>query len=347
MSRVLTSRVQRRLFLTSRVLTSRVYLRDIFGWPIARSAAGKTATAVAIAAAAACLALPAAGGARAATIAPRTPDGLKVAAAVTGTSAASGPVVALGDSYTAGDLLPLDLTADPLGCARSTKAYPALVARALGATLVDAACGSAGVKEMTQPQQTYLGTNPAQLAVLTPADQLVMFTLGGDDIGFWSTLDACLVLSFTDPWGSPCASHYTSGGTDRLAAKVTAEAPKIAAVLAAISARAPQARIIVVGYPDLFPQSGGCWPAVPITSGDVTYLRGIEQQMNAMLAAAAQAAGATYVDTYTPTIGHDVCQHASTRDVEGLIPGTPTIPFHPNAQGQQAIAAAVLAAIHS
>lgn len=116
-------------------------------------------------------------------------------------------------------------------------------------------------------------------------------------------------------------------------------------VLAAIAARAPRARVVVVGYPDMFPQSGGCWPAVPITNGDVAYLRGIEVKANAMLAAAAKAAGATFVNTYTPTIGHDFCQPESVRDVEGLLPGSLALPFHPNARGQQAMATAVLAAI--
>ena len=40
-------------------------------------------------------------------------------------------MVALGDSYTAGALLPLDRLAKPPGCLRSTKAYPVLVAHAL------------------------------------------------------------------------------------------------------------------------------------------------------------------------------------------------------------------------
>src|ERR1700733_4410213 len=75
--------------------------------------------------------------------------------------ALSGPMVALGDSYTAGALLPSELTARPLGCLRSTKAYPVLVAAALGASLTDAACASAGVGDMTAAQKTHIGTNPA------------------------------------------------------------------------------------------------------------------------------------------------------------------------------------------
>ncbi len=274
------------------------------------------------------------------------PDAAANVSASAAASAPTGPVVALGDSYTAGALLPLDPRAKPPGCLRSAKAYPVLVAHALGAPLVSVACTNAGVKEMTGAQRTYLGgSNPAQLTALAPDDRLVLLTLGGDDVGFLNVLKKCMALSFTRPWGSPCQAHYTSGGTDQLAASVTAEAPKIAQVLAAIAERAPQARVVVVGYPDMFPQSGGGWPAVPVTDGDVAYLRGIEARANDMLAATARAARATFVNTYAATTGHDFCTPAKVRDVEGLLPGSPVLPFHPNARGQAAIAAAVLAAL--
>ena len=261
-------------------------------------------------------------------------------------SAPTGPVVALGDSYTAGALLPLSPVARPSGCLRSTKAYPVLVAHALKAPLVDAACTEAGVKEMTQAQQTYLGgSNPAQFTALAADDRLVLLTIGGDDIGFLNVLKECMALSFTNPWGRPCQGHYTAGGTDQLAASVTAEVPKLDQMLAGIAARAPRAQIVVVGYPDMFPQSGGCWPGVPITNGDVSYLRGIEDKANATLAAAARTAGATFVNTYDLTAGHDFCQPERVRDVEGLLPGSLALPFHPNTRGQQVMASAVLAAI--
>jgi lysophospholipase L1-like esterase len=257
----------------------------------------------------------------------------------------SGPVVALGDSYTAGALLPLQPLATPSGCLRSAKAYPVLVAAGLGAPLTDVACASAGVKNLSQPQRTYLGTNPAQLAALSPADSVVLLTLGGDDIGFLNVLQECAKLSFTNPWGSPCKAHYTQGGTDQLAANVRAEAPRIAAALTAIRTRAPHARVVLVGYPDMFPQTGGCWPRVPVTSGDIGYLRGIELTANAMLAADATQAGAIFVNTYQATAGHDFCRDESARDIEGLVPGSLALPFHPNARGQAAIAAAVLSAL--
>jgi lysophospholipase L1-like esterase len=211
--------------------------------------------------------------------------------------------------------------------------------------LVDASCTSAGTADMTAPQHTALGTNPPQLNSLASGDEVVMLTLGGDDLGFLKVLSTCMRLSWSDPLSSPCKQHYTSGGTDQLAALVTAEAPKMTAVLSQIRARAPRARVLLVGYPDLFPVHGGCWPGVPITAGDITYLRGLELKMNAVLAADAAAARVTFVDTYDPTVGHDFCASGNAKDVEGLVPGSLAAPFHPNARGQAAIAALVLKAL--
>ncbi|MGD9528054.1 MAG: GDSL-type esterase/lipase family protein, partial [Pseudonocardia sp.] len=109
---------------------------------------------------------------------------------------------------------------------------------------------------------------------------------------------------------------------------------------------APQARVLLVGYPALLPDTGpGCFPVVPFSAGDVDYLRGVEKKLNAMLAEQAAAAGADYVDTYTPSIGHDMCAAHGTRWVEGLIPTSPAAPAHPNAAGMRGMADAVLGAL--
>ncbi len=76
-------------------------------------------------------------------------------------------------------------------------------------------------------------------------------------------------------------------------------------------------------------------------------MRSVELNLNAMLASTAAANGASYVDTYAATIGHDACKSSSTRWVEGLIPGSAAAPFHPNALGEQAMARAVTAALNS
>ncbi|MEV6965029.1 GDSL-type esterase/lipase family protein [Hamadaea sp. NPDC051192] len=170
--------------------------------------------------------------------------------------------------------------------------------------------------------------------------------IGGNDIGFSGIIEDCVSASYGKPFGSPCKDKYTANGTDQLLARITATASKIATVLQAVHQAAPNARVVVVGYPVIVPDSGyGCFPAVPIAFGDVPYLRSTEKSLNSMLRTTAAANGASYVDTYTPTIGHDVCKSGGTRWVEGLIPTVAAAPFHPNLGGEQAMAAAVKAAL--
>ena len=254
--------------------------------------------------------------------------------------------VALGDSYTAGPLIP-DQTGSPAGCLRSTHSYPFLVAAGSGAaTFTDVSCQGATTADMTHAQSVPLGTNPPQDKALSAVTTLVTLQIGGNNIGFSDIIIHCTTLSLTDPFGSPCKDYYTSGGTDRLRAKINAAAPKVAADLQGIHADAPDARVLLVGYPVILPNSGdGCWPLVPIAYGDVPYLRGVEKALNSMLAAEAAANNATFVDTYTASIGHDVCQAPGTKWVEGLIPTSPAVPFHPNMLGEQEMARQVLAAL--
>jgi lysophospholipase L1-like esterase len=244
---------------------------------------------------------------------------------------------ALGDSYTSGPLIPTQVDAN---CARSDHNYPSLTAARLRpAAFADVSCGGATTAEMWQAQ----GTNPPQLDALTKRTTLVTVQIGGNDIGFSSVIRTCAGLSATDPTGSPCRKYYNSGGTDQLQQNIGLTAPKVAAVLDAIHHRSPRARVVVVGYPDLLPDDGiGCRPAVPFADGDFAYLRDTEKRVNAMLALQARAAHATYVDTYAPTIGHDMCKAPADRWIEPLSPASPAAPAHPNALGEQAMAAAVL-----
>jgi lysophospholipase L1-like esterase len=260
----------------------------------------------------------------------------------------SGPFVALGDSYAAGNLIPSSPTGTPAGCLRSSHDYGADAAATLGTTdYVDATCTGATTASMTQAEPVLAGTNPPQFSALAADDSVVTLTIGGDDIGFLGILETCAELSVTDLFGNPCQRHYQAGGTDQLVAAVNAAAPEVAAVLQGIETRAPGARVLLVGYPDILPTKGdGCWPLVPFAFGDVPYLRGIEVDLNQMLARTAAANGATFVDTYQATIGHDACTGASTKDVEGLVPTSLAYPFHPNQRGEQVMAEQVVAALN-
>jgi lysophospholipase L1-like esterase len=284
-------------------------------------------------------AAPASGGAAPAASPARSPGQRQVRPADLG-----GAYVALGDSFTAAPLEHQQGGGSSAGCLRSQQDYPALVAAALRpSSFVNVSCFGGSTTDMTQAQRTATGSVPPQLNAVSAADTLVTLQVGGDDIGVGRIATTCAALSLTSPFGSPCRQHYTAGGTDQLARAVAQTGPKVASVLGAIRDRAPHARILVVGYPDILPVSGnGCWPEVAIARGDLPYLRGIETQLNAMLATEATAHGATFVNTYAPSVGHDACQHAGVKWVEGLVPTSLAVPFHPNAGGEQAMAEAIL-----
>ena len=278
------------------------------------------------------------------------PAAALLVAALPATASADTPYesyVALGDSYAAGPLIPTQIGLPP-GCARSDHNYPALVARTLDITdFRDVTCSGATTDDLATPQSVTLGVNPPQLDALGPDTELVSMTMGGNDIGFASIISDCAARSPLQPLGAACRDYFTSGGTDQLAARIDAAAPEIAAALEAIEHRSPDAKVVLVGYPAILPDKGpGCFPVVPFSSGDVAYLRGVEKKLNAMIAEQADEADAEYVDTYTPTIGHDACTLPGTKWIEGLVPTAPAAPVHPNAPGESAMAKATVAALY-
>ena len=103
--------------------------------------------------------------------------------------------------------------------------------------------------------------------------------------------------------------------------------PKVATVLQASGPRA-RARILVVGYIALLPDTGlGCWPVVPFAYGDVSYLRGIQKSLNAMLANAAPPTArptSTCIrprsDTTPAEQRHPVDRRACSRQLGGAVP---------------------------
>lgn len=266
-----------------------------------------------------------------------------------------GPYVALGDSYTAAPDVP-NPTGTPAGCHRSTHDYPALVAQSLkltGRQVHDVSCDGARISDLTAAQPTDNGTNPAQLAALSAATALVTLEIGGNDIDFAGVLTRCVELDLIPTLVSsgasdlsPCRAKYTSGGTDQIHQKIQTAADNLANVLTQIKQRAPHARVYVVGYPALFPSGGAaCGSTLGITAADVAFLNTEEVALNNMLRQHAQSAGAVYVDTYTASVGHDACSDPSTRWIEPLIPSSPAAPMHPNAAGEQGMAAAITHAI--
>src|ERR1700690_1138095 len=93
--------------------------------------------------------------------------------------AGGGPsYVALGDSYTAGPLIPAQ-TGSPLACLRSTNDYPALTAAAVGASsFTNISCSGATPGDMTGSQSVTGGTNPPQFSALSSSTKLVTMGIG-------------------------------------------------------------------------------------------------------------------------------------------------------------------------
>ncbi|MEU0007286.1 SGNH/GDSL hydrolase family protein [Streptomyces sp. NPDC006314] len=266
-----------------------------------------------------------------------------VAASTTAAAAHSGghgrdvSYVALGDSYTSGPGIPQQVDAD---CARSDHNYPSLLAaRRQVASFTDVSCGGATTAQMWQAQ----GTNAPQLDALHRDTDLVTLQIGGNDVGFGRVIGTCSRLAAQDPTGNPCERSYKASGYDQLTLAIVRTAPKVDRVLRAVHARAPHARVLVVGYPDLLPDDGsGCFPQVPFAQKDFPYLRDTQKRLNLMLRLVAGVNRAEYADTYGPTVGHDMCKAPADRWIEPLQPASPAAPAHPNATGEAAMAQAVL-----
>ena len=250
--------------------------------------------------------------------------------------------VSLGDSYVAGPFIPNPTL--PLGCLKSDHNYPHLAAGGIGLPLRDPSCSGATTDDMTQPQDVDPdGPNPPQFNSLDASTTVVSLTIGGNDIGFSSIAEDCVTYN---PFSHPCKDKYDSGGVDQISQRIQATAPKVAAVLQGIHQLAPSARVLIVGYPDGLPVNGtGCWPLVPLSPGDIKYFNSLEEMLNSVISQEAASNQATYVDTFTSSIGHDACKPPGTAWVNGIVPTSAAFPLHPNQMGEANMAKQVLAAL--
>ena len=252
--------------------------------------------------------------------------------------------VSLGDSYAAGPLIPLQIP--PFGCLKSNNNYSHLASRQLGLALTDPSCSGAETEDMTNPQNVDPdGPNPPQFNSLTSKTRIVTIQIGGNDIGFSSIARDC---TSTTNEGTPCQDRYVAGGRDEISERIQATAPLVAAVIQGIHARSPKARVLFVNYAAILPDSGpGCWPQMPITDGDVPYVRAKQKELNAMLAAQAAANGAELIDWYAASIalGHDACQPPVIRWVEPVVPVNAAAPVHPNLGGMMGASDLLVAAL--
>lgn len=279
--------------------------------------------------------------------------------------------VALGDSYSAGIIAgtvetPID------GCLRTADAYPRVAHRAArpDLRLVHEACGNAKTEHLFTPQVPLsVGDDPVWPAVAPQAEalgtdtEIVTIGMGGNTVGFGNIILRCLLLGtqqgHENP-GTPCQNSYqadaSAGSIGSLESKVRSTVDEFAAALREIRTAAPNARIVTVGYPQITPADpttctwGDKQQFDTVARGDLPFFRLVEERLNEGLEAVTTEAGASFVDTYGISTGHDVCSPADDRWIEGMYldaAGTEPVYVHPNSDGHRAFGHAVADAVLS
>ena len=224
--------------------------------------------------------------------------------------AAAPSYVALGDSYSSGTGTRSYL-ADGTSCLRSVYAYPSLIASAKGYALNFRACSGAKIPDVSS----------TQLSALTPSTAYVTISVGGNDAGFADVLTTCAQPA----WLSNCTA-----AVDRAQSYIRNTLPAALNTLyASIRARAPQAKVTVVGYPRIF-NGEDCNLLTWFSPTEESRLNATADLINSTTAARAAAAGFAFANPTSRFVGHAVCD--STEWLNGL--SNPVVEsYHPNKSG--------------
>ena len=259
-------------------------------------------------------------------------------------SASTFSYVSLGASFAAGAGVPPQDPGAPAGCSRSLANFSHLIAAKKGYDLRDMSCGGAQVRNLTTSQTT---GQPPQFDALTGDTDLVTLLIGYNDSSVYTdSLNSCAEQQ-SGGISSDVVTCQDRNGTRFSDAIRDTTGPAVAAAITGIKDRAPDARIIVVGYPAIFPQQGNCPPQNPYSTADTAYLNGIEQDLNTMLDSTASEAGVEFVDTFTTSIPYNSCQSPVSRWIEPRTGAIGAATQHPNARGELGIAGLVLSRIEA
>ena len=225
-------------------------------------------------------------------------------------STAAPAYVALGDSYSSGTGTRSYL-ADGTSCQRSAYAYPSLVSAARGYSLNFRACSGARVADVTN----------TQLGALSASTSYVTISVGGNDAGFADVLTECA----TPWWAGNC-----DAAIDQAQAFINNTLPgRLSTLYAAIRSRAPQARVVVVGYPRIF-MGEDCNAGTWFSPSEQTRLNQTADLLNSRTAARATARGFGFANPTSRFVGHAVCD-----DVEWIngLSNPVSESYHPNKRG--------------
>ncbi|MBS4752881.1 SGNH/GDSL hydrolase family protein [Nocardioides sp. zg-ZUI104] len=245
--------------------------------------------------------------------------------------------VALGDSFTAAPGVGKQV--GPAGCLRTDANYPHLVQERLGLELVDVSCSGATSADLTSPQAAAGAGVTAQLDALTPQTDLVTLSMGGNDGGLYASfVSLCADVQGDGAQGRGLCRDNPRFAPDALDEEMADLRRRTAASVAAVQERAPQAQVVVVGYPQVVPVGESCHQ-LPMVDDDVAFARSVNRRLAGALKGGAKAAGVPYVDAWRLSEGHDACSEDPW--VAGLRPERPGFPVHPYAELHVAIADAV------
>ncbi|MDZ5620017.1 SGNH/GDSL hydrolase family protein [Nocardioides sp. HM23] len=250
--------------------------------------------------------------------------------------------VALGDSYTAAPGIGESDGRD--GCVRSRNNYPHLVAEQLDLELTDVSCGGASTTSLTGSQRTLTGEEvDPQFDALGPATDLVTIRIGGNDFALYQLISRiCPALAARDPEGHPCRDEADKAEQD-LDDLLDELEDRVVSAVRTVVRMAPDATVLVVGYPSVVPEDGTC-SELPLADGDYPFALQVNRGLNAALKTAARSADVRYVDLYEATRGHDICGEDPWVAGRTTIGGK-GVAWHPFASEQKATAAAIVAAL--
>jgi lysophospholipase L1-like esterase len=220
--------------------------------------------------------------------------------------------VALGDSYSAG-VGAGSYFSSSAACERSPNAYPQLWDKASAPlSYASVACSNATTTTVIS----------SQLSALSKSTTLVSITIGGNDVGFRSVMETCVLQSTRS-----CVS-----AVDKAEGEMTSQLPgDLNRLLADIAARAPNARVVLLGYPQPYDlsRSAGC---IGLSSTDRTALNTAASDLDAQIKAAAARYGDVFADVRKAFAGHQICDASSwLHSLNFLHIGES---YHPTAAGQ-------------
>ncbi len=199
----------------------------------------------------------------------------------------------MGDSAAAAPLVPNQ--ADPAGCLKSTNDYPSVLARTIDAvSFRDVTCSGARTPDLSsRAQTTRSGPVPPQLDALDEDTELVTVTIGGNDIDLPNNAVSCRRATLDLP---PCSPDFVVDGVDRISQAIDADADQWSALVADIRSKAPEARVILVGY-GTYIRPEGCFPDQPINPVDAAYFQSKVDELDGRLQRVAEDQGVEFFDT--------------------------------------------------